>query len=368
VSERTPAGSATAADEPATNPLVQSILDGTAPSQLKIAAARGALPLPRVELFLLLVVLARDTDAQVSEPALQTLGGWPAAEVATLVADPATPSEILAFLLTWSGLDDGLLAPLFANPSTPVDALSLATRSYPIERLDTLLLNQTRLIESPELLDEIDANPAATPLQRERVREFKHHFLSVRPAAPTAEEAPPPPTPEPAPEPPPAPPPEAAPEGPERVPAGAEPPAETKEGVYQRILRLNINEKITLAARGSKEERGILIRDSNRSVQDAVIGSPKITEQEIETIAKMRNVKDEILRRISTRRDWMKRYAIVHGLATNPKTPIGISMVLLKRLNIQDLKNLISDRNLPDALRRMAKKSLDARLNTSGRR
>jgi hypothetical protein len=43
-------------------------------------------------------------------------------------------------------------------------------------------------------------------------------------------------------------------------------------------------------------------------------------------------------------------------------------MVLLKRLNIQDLKNLISDRNLPDALRRMAKKSLDARLNTSGRR
>ncbi|HXI04581.1 MAG TPA: hypothetical protein VNI57_15510, partial [Candidatus Saccharimonadales bacterium] len=138
---------------------------------------------------------------------------------------------------------------------------------------------------------------------------------------------------------------------------------EELRGTYQKILSLNVNEKITLAARGDREERLILIRDANRSVQEAVINSPKITENEVESIAKMRNVKDVVLRRISNRRDWMKRYAIVRGLATNPKTPLPISMPLLKRLNLQDLKMMITDRNLPEMLRRLAKKALDQRLN-----
>ena len=142
--------------------------------------------------------------------------------------------------------------------------------------------------------------------------------------------------------------------------AGEEP---GHQGAYQRILGLNVTQKIALASRGDREERLILIRDSSRSVQVAVIDSPKVTEAEVETISKMRSVKEEILRRIANRRDWMKSQQVVRGLASNPKTPLPIALTLLPRLTTQDLKTMISDRNLADTLRRMAQKTLNQKLS-----
>lgn len=354
------------------SPLVASILQGLAPDQVKAAAARGALPLPRAELLRVLVALAGDSVEQIRLAALESLDGLPAPEVQAVAGEEGTSPEILAFLLTWEKLDLDALASLSANPSTPVEALSRAARQFPPEKLDVLLQTQTRLIEAPEILDAIEANPGKSPLQGQRVQEIRKHFLAPAPAPRRPAPAPAPPEPPPSPAAP-----QPAPAVPEEPPApgtaepqddGAPGPDRQEEagapqGAYERILALNVTQKIALASRGEREDRLILIRDSSRSVQVAVIGSPKLTESEVEQIAKMRNVKDEVLRRISTRRDWMKNQQIVRGLATNPKTPLPISLTLLKRLQIQDLKTMITDRNLPDTLRRMAKKTLDQRLN-----
>jgi hypothetical protein len=134
-------------------------------------------------------------------------------------------------------------------------------------------------------------------------------------------------------------------------------------------MRLNVGDKIQLAYRGTREERAILIRDTNRSVQEAVLSSPKITESEVEAIARMRNVGEDVLRQIAANRDWMKSYAVTAGLATNPKTPLGVSMSLLSRLTTRDLKTLQTDKNVPEALRRQAQKAVQARAaNPSGGR
>jgi len=50
-----------------------------------------------------------------------------------------------------------------------------------------------------------------------------------------------------------------------------------------------------------------------------------------------------------------------HNLVRNPKTPIGMSLQFLNRLNSRDLKNLLADKNVPDALRKTAKKVFDQR-------
>ena len=63
----------------------------------------------------------------------------------------------------------------------------------------------------------------------------------------------------------------------------------------------------------------MLIRDPNKIVGVAVLSSPKITEAEIENIAKMANVSDEIPRMIGFSRNWTKSYAIVHALTKNPE-------------------------------------------------
>ena len=46
------------------------------------------------------------------------------------------------------------------------------------------------------------------------------------------------------------------------------------------------------ALKGTREERAILIRDPNRIVATAVLGSPKVTDGEIESFAAMKNVSD----------------------------------------------------------------------------
>jgi len=72
----------------------------------------------------------------------------------------------------------------------------------------------------------------------------------------------------------------------------------------------------------TREERAILIRDSNKLVNAAVLSSPKLTETEVERIAKMTSVSEEVLRIIGRTRAWMKNYSIAAGLARNAKTPI----------------------------------------------
>jgi hypothetical protein len=110
--------------------------------------------------------------------------------------------------------------------------------------------------------------------------------------------------------------------------------------------------------RGTREMRAILIRDPNKLVALTVLRSPKLTENEVELFAKMGSVDADVLRTISQTRAWMKNYGIAHALVKNAKTPLGISMSLLRRLNETDLRRLSSDRNIPEALRIAARKKV----------
>ncbi|HPE44229.1 MAG TPA: hypothetical protein PK380_00005, partial [Deltaproteobacteria bacterium] len=59
---------------------------------------------------------------------------------------------------------------------------------------------------------------------------------------------------------------------------------------------MSVSEKLDLARKAPKEARSILIRDSNKLVQLAVVSSPKITESEILAIASSRQVNDDVLK------------------------------------------------------------------------
>jgi len=126
------------------------------------------------------------------------------------------------------------------------------------------------------------------------------------------------------------------------------------QSVLQRISSLNVAEKVRLALRGTKEERAILIRDSNRLVAAAVVNSPKITLSEIESIASMRSVDEEVLRLIGTGRDWVQSITVATNLVKNPKTPLAMALKLLPRLSRQQIQHLSRDKNVAEALQRTA--------------
>jgi hypothetical protein len=156
---------------------------------------------------------------------------------------------------------------------------------------------------------------------------------------------------------------EPAPTGPEPEPAATDaahdvPPDGDEASTLQRIAALNVAQRVVLAMKGTREERAVLVRDPNKMVAVAVLSSPKLSESEIESIARMANVSDEILRIIAGTRAWVKNYGITLALARNPKTPVALSMNMLSRLNDKDLRVLSTDRNVPDVLRLTARKKV----------
>jgi hypothetical protein len=136
------------------------------------------------------------------------------------------------------------------------------------------------------------------------------------------------------------------------------PANEDAKSTLQRLAAMTVAQRMGVAMKGSREERAILIRDPNKLVSVAVLSSPKMSEPEVESIAKMASISEEILRIISNTRAWMKRYGIVLALARNPKTPVAISMNLLSRLNDKDLRAISTDRNVPEVLRVTARQKI----------
>jgi hypothetical protein len=57
----------------------------------------------------------------------------------------------------------------------------------------------------------------------------------------------------------------------------------------------------------------------------------------------------------------MKNYNVILGLVTNPKTPPGISVVLVNELKTRDLAILEKNKNVIEGVRATAKKILRAR-------
>lgn len=128
--------------------------------------------------------------------------------------------------------------------------------------------------------------------------------------------------------------------------------------MYRRIGTMNVSEKIKLAYTGNKEERRILVCDANKLVGIAVLKSRALSVNEVEAFASMRNLDEELYRRIGLSREWMRKPAIVIALVRNPRVPLDIALPLLKRFGMRDLRTVVRDRNLAPVIRATARRFL----------
>jgi hypothetical protein len=141
---------------------------------------------------------------------------------------------------------------------------------------------------------------------------------------------------------------------------------ETERGsALQKIAKLDIKGRIQLAMKGTKEDRSILIRDSTKLVALAVLESPKVTDGEIEKFANQKNVLEAVLRQIPMKRRFVKNYAVVRNLVANPRTPLDVSLGLMKNLLTADLKNLSANKEVSDTIRKLATKMFKQKMDTS---
>jgi hypothetical protein len=129
-----------------------------------------------------------------------------------------------------------------------------------------------------------------------------------------------------------------------------------KQNAMQKINGLDVKGRIQLALKGNKEERSILIRDGTKVVALAVLEAPKLTDGEVEKFALQKNVLEAVLRYIPLKRRFMKNYIVVRNLVANPRTPLDLSLGLMKHLMIADLKNISCNKEISETVRKLALK------------
>ena len=384
------------------NPAVSSILDGTAPPQARMAAASGMLPLPQSDLLEVLVSLRQEDDPKIVEAATETLAEQSAEDLLAAATNDETSPTVLDYLATLPGEHKQIHEAVILNRNTSDRAIAnLAAATQEGALLELISLNQQRLVRFPAIIDAILENDGRSAEASRRARETKREFfekergaqqiareLRARGNSAAAEFF------------------ESADLGDgfsaddawliashievsdadldnswlpaeryeelqletgaeraanfakvlehERLEAG-EVPAE-RVSLIRRIMFLNARDRMKLAMKGDREARGILIRDSNRMVAVAVINNPRLTDQEVENIAAMRTVADEVLRLIALNRAWARSYPIIHNLVRNPRTPIATAITTLPRIRTRDLQQLTQNRNVSEAVRRQAQR------------
>ena len=261
-------------------------------------ACHGELPVSLQEKIEILVLLASGVEGEEQSTALATLQSWPSAELQQVLRDGASPVDVLEFA-----------------------AINLALRREELAEA---------LVQNPKLTD--------------HVRGWLIGALSLVAEARSSEAF------EPS---------SPAPSEDETQVSSPEPETPKPTTAIQRAQRMSVVQKVKAALTGTKEERMVLIRDSNKLVSRAVMQSPKLTEDEAEKYASMKDVSEDALRVLTLNRKFMKLYAVVKALVNNPKTPIDIGLHLLPRVNEFDLKKLAANRNVADVIRHTAEKVVE---------
>jgi hypothetical protein len=336
--------------------LKQALLAGTASKQARMLISGGMAPIPSGDLLQLLIFLLKDTDPEVADRAARTLRDWDQEELCAQLGAPDCHPSILAYFSKETA-PARLLQAILSNPSAPDTLVATLARTVDTSLLETILDNRVRIIRFPEILAGIRQNPKSDSQILRLIHEIETEFLGNKKkeyavgevsGAETAE----------------APPLERQPDIPQEDLSLEGLPEETEARqteIVKRISSMPVREKIRYALFGTREIRSMLIRDSNKEVAKTVLRSPKITDNEIEAIAAMRGVAEDILREIGQSRAWTKSYTVVQNLVKNPKTPPNISQNLLFRLRAQDLMLLTRDRSVSDAVRYNASRALRQR-------
>ena len=340
------------------NQLLQAILSGQVPRPVRLFAAQGLLPIPREDLFRLQAVLSADPDPELAAAATQSLQ---AEDAKTLVdwIEHQDVEPVVLDLLSRIRLEDQLWAAIAVHGRTSDETMRVLARHGAPLIQDIIMTNQVRLLAHLEILDDLRANPRVTQVVLRRVREFEEEFIEKAISGKLAEL-------------------DAAGTSIEEALAalraiGAHIPHEdampypsaddpgVREEVerlglstYGRLARMSVKQKVVVALLGGREERTILINSRNRLVVRAVLGSPRLTESEVERFAAARSVSDEAIRIIASNRRWMQQYGVIQALAQNPKTPLQTALRLLPRLSVRDLSRLARDRNINPVVRRRA--------------
>jgi len=304
--------------------VLEDLRHGRAPKERKIAVCTTGAHLPAPDRAEILCVLAEDPDEMVSERAQEALLSISPEVFVEAVKRENAARQLFSYAGKKLQRTPGLAEALAANVHCPPEFLVPMAPYFTAVIVQHLLEELDRVTAHAPLALLLENSAFVTPEQKKILEDFRSTAIDHGHLADAAAEA--------------------------------EPDASKRQTLLQQIGRMTVAQRVQYAMKGSSEVRRTLIRDTNKVVQRAVLQSPRLTDQEVETFASMANLTDEILRLIAGNRTFRKNYIVVRNLINNPKTPLDVTLHMLPMLNPLDLKKLCMNKNVPETLRTTAMK------------
>ena len=379
--------------------MIELIRQSAVPANVMRTAAKGALAVPADEMIEILVYLS--SHALFGEQARMTLASWEEKSATAVAANPATPWEVLEYMIAPENLRPKLVPALLENPTVREARLQDLAQTASRELVD-MMLASARVRKSQDVLHALGTNhhlneqeiaalkTALTDLGEETAEfeafqelgegeksqyEIEHaaeiaaeegkafelvgNVLEDDAAVAAAPEAAAAPAAAPADAP-------MSEEEKNKKMREAEAKTRDRQSTLQKISKLKVGDRVQLAMKGSKDERFILIRDGSKVVSSAVLQSPKLSDVEVETFAGMKNVQESVLRDIARSKKFVKNYSVIRALVNNPRCPLDIGLTLLNHLLVNDLKTLSMNKNVPDTLRKLGLKKFKEKTAPAG--
>lgn len=388
------------------------------PARIKMAVAKGLLPLPPHVMVPMAYVLLGDKNPKVVDAARSTLMEIPAKTLVGGVISPNTHPKILEFFAEFRSSESSLMEVIYRNREANDRTVMLIAERCNGELAEILMRNQERLLITPKVYLAFKQNPASRKADLERVAAF----LRMNKCLPEDDELPAP-----------------APKKPARPKISAEEAAELKQklleaeieaallglpsprtnpevreklemfdldeieqeedpgaaglggfnfnfsedsgfsfnltdsssddraideeerlNIVQQLNEMTIGQKIKLAYKGNAEVRKLLVRDRNKMVASAVIKSGRMNDNEYVMVAGNRNLDGEVIRELTRVKEAMRKYPIKVALANNPKTPVSIAIGLVNQLQRRDLEAVARNKNVSGAVNQLANRKLKA--------
>jgi len=329
------------------NPLVKKIIDGEVDSEVYDMLFAKQLPFTDEEYLESLVFLLKKEELKT--PALKILKNVPE-QIKTRYSEKRQANHRVAYYILIEALSSENIEQIIKiihNQSLPLEFLVKIAELGNTNMLEMLLENQIKLIAFPNILDVMEKNSQVNNFIRGKIQEIRDFYLKEEKAALISEE-------------------DIIDniqdivqkdQEEQKDESGEITIEELQEKIVttlQRINELSVPERVKLALTGTRTERMILIKDTNKLVALAVLESPKLTEDEILLTLRDRSISQEIIAKIANNRELSKNYTMILEMVQNPKTPLKKALGMITKLHLKDLKRLTFDKNVHYVVRNVA--------------
>lgn len=342
------------------------------PGPGRTMAARGIMPLSTGDQVAVLYQLALDADPAIAGAARATAAGLPERLLAGALADPTADPRVLDFFAGLAAGKPAVFDAIVLNPAVCDETIALLASKGDSREVDLIAQNEQRVLRHPEIIAAMYMNRRARMSTIDRVVELAvRNEVRVPGLAAWDEVA--------------------------RALTGGTSSGERDDALIQGVLEaagddsaltagdaeqalpeaeagrpavvvaeredpsfeeLSIPARIRLASLGNATIRGKAIRSPSRIVAMAAIKAQGVKDMEVVHYAGNRNLSEDVIRYIASKREWTKLYGVKVALCRNPKTPLVEATRMLTSLRERDLQNLAKSKGVSSALGAQARRLL----------